>query len=187
MNDLPWASKSMSYLDADPVAQWAAEAAEHGRAGSSRLLEVAVPGAVPAPVIAALRVPADAAVIRRRRLVLADDRPVELMDSYYPAALAGGTPLALAKPIRGGATAQLALLGYRPDRCREYVTAEQPTADERRLLQLGEHQWVLKLLRQLLHEGHPVEVDVIARTAPGRGLAYDLALPAPTPPAKDHT
>src|SRR5689334_20515735 len=98
-----WLSPSAPYLSAPAVGQpdaWTAEAASTARRGSQRLLGA---GEVlpPAPVAEALGVPSDEPVVVRRRLILLDDQPVELADSYYPLAIAGGTGLAAASRIRG--------------------------------------------------------------------------------------
>jgi DNA-binding GntR family transcriptional regulator len=101
----------------------------------------------PEGVRQALDLAADYRVVVRSRLVLADDRPVEIANSYYPAAIAGGSPLAGPGKIRGGAVAALSALGYTAADVAEEVTARWPDAEERSLLQIGEHEPLLILSR----------------------------------------
>jgi GntR family transcriptional regulator len=103
-------------------------------------------------------------VIVRRRLMLFDNRPVELVDSYYPADLARGTALAEARKVRGGAVALLAELGHRPRHVREDVTSRLATAPERTTLHLDDPAAVLQLTRVLDTGDRPVEVSVMTST-----------------------
>src|SRR5436305_1117472 len=108
-----WTSVSAPYVtpraSGDP---WMQEAAQHGRTGTQRLREVlTIP---PPPAVAeALDLQPGKPVVVRRRVMLLDNQPVELTDSYYPATIAGGTPLAEHRKIPGGAVTLLASLGYR--------------------------------------------------------------------------
>lgn len=86
-----WVSTSLPYLMPRGTGQgdaWAAEAAAQGRRGTQRIVHA---GEVPAPadVAALLGVPEGEPVVVRRRLILLDDEPSELTDTYYPAAIAG--------------------------------------------------------------------------------------------------
>ena len=78
-----------------------AQALEQGQAPEQRLLEVATVGA-PAEVAIRLGIEDGSPVVLRRRVFLADGEPVALCDSYYPADLADGTPIAKDRRIRGG-------------------------------------------------------------------------------------
>ncbi|SCL38215.1 UTRA domain-containing protein [Micromonospora pallida] len=176
MADQGWLSVSMPYVTAGASDAWKAEAAAGGGVGSQRLLEVAEVVA-PAEVAAALGVEPGGMVVMRRRLMLFDDRPVELADSYYPLAVARGTALAEPKKIRGGAVALLTELGYRPRHTAEDVYAREPTDEERKVLALGGHRWVLGLTRLLTAEdGMPVEVSIMTMVAEGRRLRYEMAI-----------
>jgi GntR family transcriptional regulator len=174
-----WVSVSAPYLRPRPPGEpdaWAEEAAQHERIGTQRLREVAeiVP---PRRVTEDLGIPAGESVIVRRRTVLLDEHPVELVDSYYPAALARGTGLAKPSKIRGGAITLLAELGHRPLQVQEDVCAREPTREERELLRLDEREWVLVLSRTLLDDkGVPVEMSVMTMIARGRHLRYRLAI-----------
>src|SRR3954454_23367144 len=94
----PWTSVSMPYVSGQRGDAWAAEAAQHGGTGTQKLLAVdEVPAS--ASVAEMLGLSQGEPVVVRRRLILFDDHPVELADSYYPAAIARGTRLAEARKI----------------------------------------------------------------------------------------
>ncbi|SCE71137.1 UTRA domain-containing protein [Micromonospora purpureochromogenes] len=174
-----WLSVSMPYVvprspqDGDA---WAEDATQQGGVGSQRLLEVAK--VVPAVEVAeALQVQPGALVVVRRRLMLLNDQPVELTDSYYPASIASGTALAEPRKIRGGAIGLLAELGYRPGQVREDVYTREPDAAERRLLNLTGQDWVLGLTRLLsTRQGVPIEASVMTMVPQGRRLRYELTI-----------
>ena len=128
-----YSSTSGAYTASTGGDAWAAEAARQGKVGTQRLLDVEALSP-PAHVREALRLPGGATVIRRRRLVLADDQPIEIAASYYPADIAAGTPLAEAKKIKGGAVRVLLELGYPLEESVELVSAERPTAEDVGLL-----------------------------------------------------
>ncbi|MBO4204732.1 GntR family transcriptional regulator [Micromonospora echinofusca] len=174
-----WVSVSMPYVapraDGQPE-PWGAEAARHGGVGTQRLLAVAevVP---PAEVAEALRVEDGATVVVRRRLMLLDDRPVELTDSYYPTTIARSTALAEHRKIRGGAVGLLTELGHRPRHACEDVCARRPTEEERAALALPAGDWVLTLTRLLsTASGQPIEVSMMTMLAEQRRLRYELMI-----------
>ncbi|MDX3656175.1 UTRA domain-containing protein [Streptomyces sp. ID05-26A] len=170
----PWTSVSMPYVSGRRGDAWGAEAAAHGGTGTQKLLGVEE---VPATAAIAdmLNLAAGDAVIARRRLMLFDDHPVEITDSYYPAAIARGTRLAGARKIPGGAVALLADLGHQPRHVREDVSARLATQDEQAVLRLGIQSCVLLLARTLFTEKDlPVEASVMTMTADGRRLRYEL-------------
>ncbi|MGW4528591.1 GntR family transcriptional regulator [Amycolatopsis sp. NPDC004378] len=169
-----WTSVSMPYVSGRKGDAWGAEAAQHGGTGTQRLGEVGeVPA--PAPIADMLGLDASDPVIVRRRVMLFDDRPVELVESYYPVAIARGTRLAEARKIRGGAVALLAELGHQPRRVREDVVARLATAEERVELQLDDLACVLQLSRVLYDQDDvAVEASVMTMVAEGRRLRYEL-------------
>jgi DNA-binding GntR family transcriptional regulator len=170
----PWTSVSMPYVSRQHGDAWGAEAAEHGGTGTQKLLDVdeVTASALVADMLGVL--PGEPVVVRRR-LMLFDDHPVELVDSYYPAAVARGTRLAESRKIPGGAVAFLTDLGYRARRVREDVSARLATPDERSALQLKAPSCVLLLTRTLITENDlPVEASVMTMVADGRRLRYEL-------------
>ena len=170
----PWTSVSMPYVSGHRGDAWGAEAAEHGGKGTQRLLSVAeVVASTTVAEVLGLN-PGELAVVRRR-LMLFNDRPVELVDSYYPASIARGTRLADSRKIPGGAVALLADLGHPPRRVREDISARLATPDERTTLELNDPSCVLLLARVLLAgDERPVEASVMTMVADGRRLRYEL-------------
>ncbi|MCW6003797.1 UTRA domain-containing protein [Micromonospora sp. CPCC 205371] len=177
MNDAKWTSSSTAYIAPTSGDPWAREAAATGSRGTQRLVEVAT---VPAPttVAAALGIPESSDVVVRRRLVLADDAPVELADSYYPGAIAAGTDLAEPRKIPGGAVTLLGSLGYVAADVDEEVSARQPSPSEQRALQLPDGEPVLILTRRsATTEGTPFEYSVMTMAARERRLRYQMKAP----------
>jgi len=170
----PWTSVSMPYVSGQRADTWAAEAAEHGGTGTQTLLGVEEVAAS-STVAEMLGLTAGAAVVVRRRLMLFDNHPVELVDSYYPATIARGTRLAELRKVPGGAVALLADLGHPPRRVREDVSARLATPHERAALELGDPSCVLLLARTLSTDNDvPVEASVMTMVADGRQLRYEL-------------
>ncbi|MET7948001.1 UTRA domain-containing protein [Micromonospora sp. NPDC005324] len=179
MKHLEWISVSTPYVTPrlpGEAEAWRAEAAQNGGVGSQRLLDVTE--IVPVAELAeALQLDPGKQVIQRRRMMLLDERPVEVTTSLYPATIARGTGLAEPRKIRGGAVTLLAELGYRPRRVSEDVYTRRATDTERSLLQLGEDDWVLGLTRVLsTDDGLPVELSVMSMTAGGRRLRYESSI-----------
>lgn len=169
-----WTSVSMPYVSGQGGDAWAAEAAGHGGTGTQKLLGVEeVPAS--ATVADMLGVAPGEPVVVRRRLMLLDDHPVELVDSYYPATVARGTRLAEPRKIPGGAVAFLAGLGHPARQVREDVSARLATPDERATLRLDDPSCVLLLTRTLIAGNEvPVEASVMTMVADGRRLRYEL-------------
>ncbi|MGZ3146785.1 GntR family transcriptional regulator [Lentzea chajnantorensis] len=169
-----WTSVSMPYVSGQPGDAWAAEAQVHGGEGTQKLLGVEEVPAT-AAVAAMLDLERGDPVVVRRRLMLFDGQPVELVDSHYPVVIARGTRLAEPRKIPGGAVAFLAGLGHPPKRVREDVSARLATVDERTALRLEGQSCVLLLARSLLtEEDRPVEATVMTMVSDGRRLRYEL-------------
>jgi GntR family transcriptional regulator len=154
----------------------AEETTQQGHTCRQRLREVAEV-APPSGVVAAFNTPTGEMVVVRRRIMLLDEHPVELTDSYYPAHIARGTLLAEPRKIPGGAITFLADLGDRPDHVQEDVSARAPSAAERQLLALGQDEWVLVLPRLVMADTRlPIEASVMTMIARGRHLRYQLTV-----------
>jgi GntR family transcriptional regulator len=151
---------------------WAAEARALGHVGTQRLVEVAHVAAS-ALVAEALKLPIGAVVVVRRRLILLDDQPVELADSYYPAHVAIGTPLAEAAKIQGGAPTLLAALGYQAAECFEQLTVRPASAPEAASLAVAPGAAVIQLARTTFDAaGTAFEVAVMTMRPEGRTFRY---------------
>jgi DNA-binding GntR family transcriptional regulator len=165
-------STSDRYLTPGSGDAWATEAASTSQQGTQRITsagEIAAPSAV----AAALRLEPDARVVLRQRVMLLDGHPVELTDSYYPADIAAGTPLAYRAKIPGGSVTLLAKRGYTPDRVVDDITARPPTPEEQHALSISERDPVIVLTRVTsAADGTPFEYAVMTMTAAGRHLRY---------------
>ncbi|WP_328884702.1 UTRA domain-containing protein [Streptomyces sp. NBC_00299] len=163
-----WIGDAQPYLTARQAGEpdaWSAEAAARGRRGSQRLLaveEVDPPG----PVRDFLGVGPDEKVVVRQRLILLDDKPVELAYSYYPARVAHGTRLAGRGRIPGGAVTLLTELGFTPeDEPLEDVSAATASSGQCAALNLPPGTPVLILTRFTAStSGEPIEVSVMTMT-----------------------
>ncbi|MFJ6519232.1 GntR family transcriptional regulator [Streptomyces filamentosus] len=179
MPDDAWIGESAPYLTPREPGRgdaWTAEAASRGRRGGQRLL-YAGEAEAPEAVRVALGLATGERAIVRRRLILLDGRPVELADSYYPLAVAGGTPLAEPRKVRGGAVTLLKELGYAGAEAVEDVSAGLAGAEECALLELAPGSAVLRLLRLTRTAGgEPVEAALMVMPA-GRHLTYRLPVP----------
>ncbi|MEU3522189.1 UTRA domain-containing protein [Streptomyces sp. NPDC006654] len=146
---------------------WTAEAAARGHRGTQRLLGVEE---VDPPRIVRDFLETERAVVRRR-LIMLDDQPVELADSYYSARVARGTPLAAAGKIRGGAITLLASMGFVPEANPvEDVGPAIATTSQCDALNLPPGTPVLVLTRLTRSTtGEPIEVSVMTMT---RHLRY---------------
>lgn len=144
-----------------------AQVLEQGGSPRQDIIEVARVGAPP-DVAHKLDLDEGSPVTVRRRVFLADGMPVALTDSYYPAAIADGTPIEQAARIRGGVHALI----EDPDgpirrmiaRSEDDVTARMPTPGEATMLRLPPGVPVFRVLRTVYDAGNrPVEVqDTVA-------------------------
>jgi DNA-binding GntR family transcriptional regulator len=172
-----WASTSAPYVVPRESGQgdaWSEEAAARGGKGTQRITQA---GEVAAPSEVAQRLGGAAGerVVVRRRVMYLDGAPTELTDTYYPLAVARGTPLAGTRKIPGGAVTLLAGMGFRAARVHEEVYARMPDAAERDELALGEGEPVLCMTRVSEDgDGTPFQVDVSVFPAAGQRLRYDM-------------
>ncbi len=93
------------------------DARAQDRNAEQRLIEVSVREAPP-HLVGLLELEQTEQVILRRNMILLDDRPVQLIDSYFPATLFGETRIGLAvhtPPMRGGPHADRQRATLEPD------------------------------------------------------------------------
>ncbi|MCF4122005.1 UTRA domain-containing protein [Antribacter sp. KLBMP9083] len=169
-----WTSVSLPYVVGNAADAWAAEASAAGGIGTQRLLSVTEHTA-DNEAAAALGLDPGDLVIRRSRVMLLDDHPVELVDSHYPVSIARGTRLAEERKVRGGAVGHLAELGYPVRKVIEDVTARLATEAEVETFGLAERACVIELRRVILSDDDlPVEATVMTSPADGRRLRYEI-------------
>jgi GntR family transcriptional regulator len=157
-----------------PRASWSSEAERLGMRGSQKLTQV---GSVTAPddVADLLGLEADTTVAVRRRVMLLDDEPVQLADSYYPLGVAQGTELSEPRKMVGGTIAALERMGLELGDFEEHVLSRMPTPDERRELRLSDGVPVLIITRvTCTTDGTPVEVSRALLAADRHVLSYRL-------------
>lgn len=166
MTDAQWTGASAPYIRPNQGDAWGKEAATQGRVGTQQILFAGETSA-PAEVSAALSLPGDQAVILRRRLILLDNTPVEIADSYWPLYVASETDLASPGKVKGGAPTLLAGLGFLPTSVTESVRTRPAASEEREILAMTDSsEWVLTLLRVIADKSsQPYEVFV--SVAPG--------------------
>jgi GntR family transcriptional regulator len=155
---------------------WSADAAAQGRRGTQRIVHA---GEVPAPTDVArfFGIREGGPVVARRRLILLDDEPNELTDTYYPVDIARGTGLAATAKIPGGAVTLLARLGHVGVLVREDVTAAMPDEEERQALRTAEGEPVLRLTRLTLdRDDRPIQVDRMVMPAQRQQLRYEIRI-----------
>jgi len=173
-----WDEPSAPYLSPRAPGEtdaWTDVTARAGRKGTQQLREV-VETMPPPDVADALLLSAGASAVVRRRTVLLDDRPIEIVDSWYPASIASATPLAEPKKIKGGAVTLLADMGYVAHEAIDDISVRGATQPEAELLSLPEGAPVLVVFRTAVSEHDvPFEATVMIMVTEGRHLRYPLS------------
>lgn len=155
--------------------RWLTEALKHGARAHSILLEV-TEVRPPADVAAALRLADGEAAVLRRQVLHLDDEPAELVESYYPRALAHGTAITVKQKVRGGTPALLAELGHPPHLSVDRVSARVPTQEQYRALCLPSDLPVLRTLRVVYcADDCPIEATVMVKAGHLYELQYEFA------------
>ncbi|MCZ4605403.1 UTRA domain-containing protein [Streptomyces sp. Lzd4kr] len=169
-----WESDSVAYLTPRGAGEsdaWSQELERHQRRGSQQIVDVRELEPPPS-IAAALGLKAGETAVVRRRIMHLDDQPVELTDSYYPATIARGTPLAEGRKIPGGAVTLVAKLGFTISEVSEDVTVDMPSREVRETLRLDEGEPVLVLTRtSVTADQQPVEVSQMTMLR-GHRLTY---------------
>jgi GntR family transcriptional regulator len=152
------------------------------RSAEARLLDVRF---VPPPVEVArhLDLSQGEQVLVRRYLLLVDDDPVQLADSYFPAELAESSIIAEPENITPGQIdADLKeRFGLEPARFLDELTVRMPTADETRALRLPPGTPVASLLRTYRDPaGRPFEVAQFVLAGDKHVLVYESQLSTST-------
>lgn len=164
-----WTGSSTIYLDTQARDAWREDAQRQGRRGSQRILD-AVETQSPFPELGER-------VICRRRLMLLDESPVELVASYWPHDIAAGTALAGTRRVQGGTAAYLAELGFTPAAVDEYVEAAAASTEDAPLLGVAPGTPALVLVREIRsNAGRLYEVTRMTTPAGAGRLHYSLRI-----------
>ncbi|MDX2932934.1 GntR family transcriptional regulator [Streptomyces ipomoeae] len=154
--------------------RWLTEAAKHGTSARSELLDVRE-SRPPVDVRTALGLPESGHALLRRQLLLIDDEPAELVDSYYPLDIARGTAMMDHRKIKGGTPTLLADLGYPPRLSVDRVSARIPTQGQYRALDLPSSLPVLRTLRVVYSDDErPIEATVMVKAGHLYELQYEF-------------
>jgi GntR family transcriptional regulator len=155
-----------------------AQVLEQGQAPRQDITEVGT-AAAPADIAQRLDVDEGSPVVARRRIFWVNNHAVALTDSYYPADMAAGTPLADPARIKGGAHALIEA----PDgpirrsiaRSEDDVTARMPTPAEVEALELPPGVPVFRVLRTVYDDqNRPVEVQDTVAAADAHQFRYEV-------------
>jgi len=155
-----------------------AQALEQGMSPRQAITEVARISA-PADVAQQLDLDQGSPVIVRRRVFFADDAPVALTDSYYPADMAAGTAIERPERIKGAVHALIedenGPIRRKIARSVDDVSARMPTPEEAKALRLPQGVPVFRVLRTVYDsENRPVEVQESVAAADRHGFRYEV-------------
>ncbi len=127
-------------------------------------------------IAAHLNVPVGEPVAVRRRVMFADDEPLQLGDSYYPLNVVIYSKIMDPADIPGGTDQVLEDLGHTPTRYEDEITARMPTEDEIAALRLLIGTPVHRLLRTTFDQSdQPIEVYVVILPGDRHVLLYDVS------------
>ena len=157
-----------------------AQVEEQGQTPEQHLLDVGWVG-VPRDVALRLDVDDDARVVVRRRLFVVNGEPVAFCDSYYPADVADGTPLAEPERIAGGAYGLIedpdGPIGRRLKRSVDDLVCRMPTPEEVEGLKLGPGVPIVRTLRTVYDmDDRPVEVQDTVAAADKHQFRYEVRM-----------
>jgi GntR family transcriptional regulator len=112
----------------------------------------------------------------RRRIMYADDEPLQLGDSYYPLDIVRDTKIMDPADVVEGTDQVLEDLGHTPTRYEDEITCRMPTAAEATALHLAPGTPVGRLLRTTHdQDDRPVEVYVVLLPADRHVLLYEVS------------
>lgn len=157
-----------------------AQVLEQGQSPRQDITEVAHIAAPP-DVAQKLNLDEGTPVIVRRRTFLADNMPIALTDSYYPASMAAGTAIERPERIKGGVHALIedenGPIRRSIARSVDDIMSRMPTPDEARQLGLSQGVPVFRVLRTVYDpENQPVEVQDTVAAADRHQLRYEVDL-----------
>lgn len=127
-------------------------------------------------IAAHLRITPGQPVAVRRRVMFADDEPLQLGDSHYPLNIVGHSKIMNPADIPEGTDQVLEDLGHTPTRYEDEITCRMPTEVETRALRLFTGVPVHRLLRTTFDQNdRPVEVYIVILPGDRHVLLYDVS------------
>lgn len=138
--------------------------------------------AAPDDVAAALELELGAKAIRRERLTLDGDEPVELSTSWFPATLEGVAPRLLDRTrIREGTLAYLERMTRRRGvTARDWVGARLASARERRALGLGDRPAAVLIVNHTVLDDNARPLEFVQAVHPPDRWTFEQEYPIPT-------
>jgi GntR family transcriptional regulator len=132
---------------------------------------------IPAPEEIASRLALNSGqdVVVRRRVMYANDEPIQLGDSYYPLEIVQDSKIMDPADVVEGTDQVLEDLGYVPSRYADEISWRMPTSDETTKLHLGPGVPIARVLRTSFDQ-HDKAIEVYAVILPGdrHVLLYDV-------------
>lgn len=111
----------------------------------------------------------------RRRVMYADDQPLQLGDSYYPLDIVQDSKIMDPADVVEGTDQVLEDLGHTPTRYEDEITWRMPSADEATKLHLGPATPVGRLLRTSLDQhDRPIEAYQVILPGDRHVLLYEV-------------
>ncbi|HEY0698087.1 MAG TPA: GntR family transcriptional regulator [Micromonospora sp.] len=128
-----------------------------------------------AEIAAHLGIQAGESVAVRRRVMYADDQPLQLGDSYYPLAIVQDSKIMDRADITEGTDQVLEDLGHVPTRYEDEISWRMPSAEEATKLHLGPATPVGRLLRTSFDQNdQPIEVYQVILPGDRHVLLYEV-------------
>jgi GntR family transcriptional regulator len=157
--------------------RWLTEATKRNQTSKYTMLEVAevIP---PVEVRRVLQLDDGEKAVLRSRIGFLDERPAELVHSYYPIELARGTRLTDRRLIPGGSPKLLLDMGY-PTRAQEdSVDARPATTEEYLALEIPRDVPVLDVFRVVYSDDEkPIEVTLLVKPSHRFKMGYRVEMP----------
>lgn len=161
--DRPWTAISAEWWKVPGDGEsdhWTRVTKEHGFEGYQDVNHVG-PAVPPDRVRDALEIDDETAIVRDR-VLFRDGEPMQLVQSWFPHAVADGTRLAEPGKIKGGTPKILGEMADPPIEIHKETVARMPTQSERLSLDLPDGVPVLDIFMiALTASGRPVEVETL--------------------------
>lgn len=127
-------------------------------------------------IAAHLRIEPGQPVVVRRRVMFADEEPLQLGDSHYPLNIVCYSKIMDPTDIPEGTDQVLEDLGHTPTRYEDEITCRMPTEGENAALRLLAGVPVHRLLRTTFDQhDQPIEVYVVILPGDRHVLLYDVS------------